>query len=98
MRGDDDGAVPPASARLEAGGWAGLDMAGWVSTLAIAVDMALRGYLLDCAFAWLPRIGFEYFTVVPMRDVGLVQGLWAAPPPNNRTMAAFSVRRPAVLD
>ncbi|MDX2681675.1 DUF4396 domain-containing protein [Streptomyces sp. NY05-11A] len=41
-------------------------------------QVAACRFLPDVAFAWLLGIGFQYFTIAPMRGLGPAQALWAA--------------------
>ncbi|WP_425264254.1 DUF4396 domain-containing protein [Streptomyces bungoensis] len=71
------------------------DIAGeWLvraSGLTIAGKPLYADFLLDFAFAWLLGIGFQYFTIVPMRDVGPAQGLFAAVKADTFSIPAFQV-------
>lgn len=49
----------------------------------------LADFGLDFAIAWTLGIAFQYFTIVPMRDVGKVQGLWVAIKADTLSIAAF---------
>jgi Domain of unknown function (DUF4396) len=49
-------------------------------------------FVLDFAFAWTYGIGFQYFSIVPVReDVGPLQGLWAAIKADTLSIVAFQV-------
>ena len=44
---------------------------------------------LDFAIAWTLGIAFQYFTIVPMRDIGKVKGIWAAIKVDTLSIVAF---------
>jgi hypothetical protein len=46
-------------------------------------------YLLDFAFAWSLGVVFQYFSIMPMRDVSRSQGIWAAIKADTLSIAAF---------
>ncbi|HVY56342.1 MAG TPA: DUF4396 domain-containing protein [Xanthobacteraceae bacterium] len=48
---------------------------GWQS---IFSEKIFAVWILDFIFAYLLGIVFQYFTIAPMRNLGLAQGLWAA--------------------
>jgi hypothetical protein len=60
----------------------GLTIAG----KALFVDMPM-----DFALAWTLGIVFQYFTIVPMRDVSRRQGIWAAVKADTLSIVAFQV-------
>lgn len=71
------------------------DIAGeW---LVHATDFTLAGkplyadFLLDFTFAWLLGIGFQYFTIAPMRDVGPGRALWAAAKADTLSIVSFQL-------
>lgn len=73
------------------------DIAGeWLvraSNLTIADKQLYADFLRDFAFAWLLGIGFQYFTIVPMRDIGPAPGLWAAVKADTFSIPGRPVRR-----
>ncbi|MDB5330396.1 MAG: Membrane protein [Phycisphaerales bacterium] len=48
-------------------------------------------YVLDYAFAYVLGIAFQYFTIAPMRNLGLGAGLWAAIKADTLALTAFEV-------
>ncbi|HWE95977.1 MAG TPA: DUF4396 domain-containing protein [Tepidisphaeraceae bacterium] len=48
-------------------------------------------YVLDYAFAYVLGIAFQYFTIAPMRHLGLGAGLWAAIKADTLSLTAFEV-------
>lgn len=48
-------------------------------------------YALDFAAAWTLGILFQYFSIVPMRDVGRVRGVWQAIKADTLSIVAFQV-------
>ncbi|MGI5149342.1 DUF4396 domain-containing protein [Plantactinospora sp. CA-294935] len=46
---------------------------------------------LDFALAWLLGIVFQYFTIVPMRSIGRVRGIWAAIKADTLSIIAFQL-------
>ncbi len=44
---------------------------------------------MDFAWAWTLGIAFQYFTIVPMRDIGRLQGIWAAIKVDTLSIVAF---------
>ena len=59
--------------------------------MTIAGKPLYADFLLDFAFAWLLGVGFQYFTIAPMREIGLRQGLWAAVKADTFSIIAFQV-------
>ncbi|WP_416956018.1 DUF4396 domain-containing protein [Streptomyces sp. Agncl-13] len=59
--------------------------------LTIAGKALYADFLLDFTFAWLLGIGFQYFTIAPMRDIGPAQGLWAAVKADTFSIVAFQI-------
>lgn len=46
---------------------------------------------LDFAFAWVLGIVFQYFSIVPMRDIGRLRGVWAAIKADTLSILAFQL-------
>lgn len=60
---------------------------GWTAfAISLPVDFAM-----DFLFAWTLGVAFQYFTIVPMRDVGKLRGVWAAMKADSLSIAAFQV-------
>lgn len=59
------------------------------SGLVIAGEALYADFPLDFAFAWLLGIAFQYFTIVPMRDVGRLAGIRAAIKADTLSILAF---------
>lgn len=70
------------------------DIAGeWiVFATGLAIGESLfADFVLDFAFAWTLGIVFQYFTIVPMRDMGKVKGIWAAMKADTLSIVAFQI-------
>jgi hypothetical protein len=48
-------------------------------------------YVLDYTLAYVLGIAFQYFTIAPMRGLGLWQGLWAAIKADTLSLTAFEL-------
>ena len=48
-------------------------------------------FALDFTMAWLLGVGFQYFTIVPMRRIGKLQGIWAAVKADTLSIIAFQI-------
>jgi len=59
--------------------------------LTIAGSSLYADFPLDFAFAWVLGVVFQYFTIVPMRDVGKAKGVWAAIKADTLSILAFQV-------
>jgi hypothetical protein len=59
--------------------------------LTIAGESLLADFPMDFAWAWALGIVFQYFTIVPMRDMGRVKGVWAAIKVDTLSIVAFQV-------
>ena len=59
--------------------------------LMIAGKSLLADIPMDFVWAWTLGIVFQYFTIVPMRDVGKVTGIWAAIKADTLSILAFQV-------
>ncbi len=46
-------------------------------------------FLMDFTLVWLLGIGFQHFTIAPMRDIGVAQGLRAAVKADTFSIASF---------
>jgi hypothetical protein len=51
----------------------------------------LTAYVLDYTFAYVLGIGFQYFTIAPMRGLGFWPGVWAAIKADTLTLTAFEI-------
>ena len=59
--------------------------------LTIAGESLLADFPMDFAWAWSLGIVFQYFTIVPMRDMGKLKGIWAAIKADTLSIVAFQV-------
>lgn len=59
--------------------------------LMIAGKGLLADFPMDFAWAWALGVVFQYFTIVPMRDVGRLAGVWAAIKADTLSIVAFQV-------
>jgi hypothetical protein len=57
--------------------------------LMIAGESLLADIPMDFAWAWTLGIAFQYFTIVPMREMGRVKGIWAAIKADTLSILAF---------
>ncbi|MGN6102551.1 MAG: DUF4396 domain-containing protein [Devosia sp.] len=61
---------------------------GWHS---LFPDKIFAVWILDYMFAYLLGIVFQYFTIAPMRGLGLWQGLWAAVKADTLSLTAWQI-------
>lgn len=61
--------------------------AGWM----VAGKSLYADFVLDFALAWSFGIVFQYFTIVPMRGLGPLRGIWAAIKADTLSIVAFQV-------
>ncbi len=61
---------------------------GWQSLFS---EKIFAVWVLDYAFAFLFGIAFQYFTIAPMRNLGLAQGLWAAVKADTLSLTAWQI-------
>ncbi len=59
--------------------------------LTIAGKALYADFAFDFALAWLLGILFQYFTIVPMRNLGKMQGVWAAIKADTLSIIAFQI-------
>lgn len=59
--------------------------------LAIAGESLLADIPMDFAWAWTLGVAFQYFTIVPMRDIGTMEGIWTAIRVDTLSILAFQV-------
>ena len=59
--------------------------------LSIAGRSLLVDIPMDFAWAWVLGVGFQYFTLVPMRKMGRLEGVWAAMKVDTLSILAFQV-------
>ncbi|HZD81081.1 MAG TPA: DUF4396 domain-containing protein [Actinomycetota bacterium] len=59
--------------------------------LLIAGKALYADFPLDLAFAWTLGVVFQYFTIVPMRDLGPLRGIWAAIRADTLSIVAFQI-------
>ncbi|MER7895776.1 DUF4396 domain-containing protein [Streptomyces sp. NPDC096046] len=59
--------------------------------LTIAGKALYADFALDFAFAWVLGVVFQYFTIVPMRNIGRAKGIWAAVKADTLSIVAFQV-------
>jgi hypothetical protein len=57
--------------------------------LMIAGESLLADFPMDFVWAWTLGIVFQYFTIVPMRDMGKIKGIWAAIKADTLSIVAF---------
>ncbi len=48
-------------------------------------------FVLDFIAAWTLGVGFQYFTIKPMRDLSTMQGIWAAIKADTLSITAFQL-------
>jgi len=59
--------------------------------LTIGGETLLADLPMDFVWAWTLGIGFQYFTIVPMRQVGRMKGIWAAAKADTLSIVAFQI-------
>jgi hypothetical protein len=77
-----------------AGCTAGDVIGEWIvfsAALTIAGKALYADFAFDFALAWLFGVAFQYFSIVPMRDVGRGQGLRAAIKADTLSIVAFQI-------
>jgi hypothetical protein len=60
-------------------------------SLMIAGESLYADFAFDFAFAWVLGVAFQYFTIVPMRQMRRWQGLWTAIKADTLSIVAFQV-------
>ena len=63
----------------------------WFGLHSLFDEKIFATWALDFVFAFVIGIGFQYFTIVPMRHLGFVQGLWAAVKADAFSLTAWQV-------
>ncbi|MEO9227389.1 MAG: DUF4396 domain-containing protein [Devosia sp.] len=63
----------------------------WLGWKSIFDEKMFAVWILDFIFAYVFGIVFQYFTIAPMRNLGLVQGLWAAVKADTLSLAAWQI-------
>lgn len=69
-------------------------MAGWLifaTGFTIASKALYADFLLDFIFAWLLGVAFQYYTIVPMRNLGKLQGVWESIKADTLSIIAFQI-------
>ncbi len=59
--------------------------------LSIGGKALLADIPMDFVWAWTLGVVFQYFTIVPMRDIGRLKGIWAAMKADTLSILAFQV-------
>jgi hypothetical protein len=59
--------------------------------ITIAGKALYADFTFDFVLAWLLGILFQYFTIIPMRNLGRLQGVWAAIKADTLSIVAFQV-------
>ncbi len=71
------------------------DIAGEWLVVTAGLSIAGKGLWadipMDFAWAWTLGVVFQYFTIVPMRNIGKVAGIWAAIKADTLSILAFQV-------
>ncbi|MFG3165098.1 DUF4396 domain-containing protein [Streptomyces sp. NPDC048232] len=63
----------------------------YAASLTLAGKALYADFALDFAFAWILGILFQYFTIVPMRNIGRLKGVWAAVKADTLSIVAFQI-------
>lgn len=63
----------------------------YAASLTLAGKALYADFALDFVLAWALGIVFQYFTIVPMRDIGRLRGIWAAVRADTLSIIAFQV-------
>ncbi|WHM29940.1 DUF4396 domain-containing protein [Streptomyces sp. BPPL-273] len=63
----------------------------YAASLTLAGKALYADFALDFAFAWTLGILFQYFTIVPRRNIGRLKGVWAAVKADTLSIVAFQI-------
>ncbi|MGP2437893.1 DUF4396 domain-containing protein [Streptomyces sp. JW3] len=63
----------------------------FAASLTLAGKALYADFALDFAFAWVLGVVFQYFSIVPMRNIGRVKGIWAAVKADTLSIVAFQI-------
>ncbi|MFA3872563.1 DUF4396 domain-containing protein [Streptomyces sp. MMCC 100] len=63
----------------------------YAASLTLAGKALYADFALDFAFAWVLGVVFQYFTIVPMRNIGRLKGVWAAVKADTLSIIAFQI-------
>ncbi|MFC8222173.1 DUF4396 domain-containing protein [Streptomyces sp. NPDC057362] len=63
----------------------------YAASLTLAGKALYADFALDFVFAWILGILFQYFTIVPMRNIGRLKGVWAAVKADTLSIVAFQI-------
>lgn len=66
-------------------------IAVWLGWHSLFSEKIFAVWVLDYIFAYAFGIVFQYFTIAPMRNLGLAQGLWAAIKADTLSLTAWQV-------
>ena len=66
-------------------------VAVWLGWHSLFQEKLFAVWILDFIFAFLIGIAFQYFTIAPMRDLGVGEGLWAAVKADTLSLTAWQI-------
>ncbi|MFL6717234.1 MAG: DUF4396 domain-containing protein [Burkholderiaceae bacterium] len=66
-------------------------VAVWFGWHTIFTEKMFAVWILDFVFAFLLGVAFQYFTIVPMRHLGKLEGIWAAVKADTLSLAAWQI-------
>ena len=66
-------------------------VAVWLGWQTIFAEKIFAVWILDFVFAFAFGVVFQYFTIAPMRNLGVAQGLWAAVKADTLSLTAWQV-------
>ena len=66
-------------------------VAVWLGWQSVFSEKIFAVWLLDFVFAFAFGIIFQYFTIAPMRDLGVAEGIWAAVKADTLSLTAWQV-------
>ncbi len=66
-------------------------IAVWLGWHSLFAEKIFAVWILDFIFAFAFGVVFQYFTIAPMRDLGVAQGIWAAVKADTLSLTAWQV-------
>jgi len=66
-------------------------IAVWFGYQSLFGDKIFAGWIVDYLFAYAFGIVFQYFTIAPMRNLGVAEGIWAAVKADTLSLTAWQV-------
>ena len=66
-------------------------VAVWFGWHSLFTEKIYALWILDFVFAFVLGIAFQYFTIAPMRDLGLTEGIWAAVKADTLSLSSWQI-------